>query len=463
MMLENLGNKLKNTLSKIASSMIVDEKLINELVKDIQRALLQSDVNVKLVLQLSNEIKKRAIDEKTPAAITKREHLVNIVYEELVKFLGAEASVIDISKTPTKIMLVGLFGNGKTTTAGKLAKYYQKRGKRVALISTDTWRPAAFKQLQQNGEAIGVKVFGNPKEKDPIKIYKSFEDELNKHDIIIVDTAGRDALSDELIEELDDLHKAVQADEKILVIGADVGQSAEKQARAFHDSCGVTGVIITKLEGTAKGGGALIACSVSGAPVKFVGIGEKVDDLETFNPKGFVGRLLGMGDLEALLEKAQDAISADDAEDMQKKFLKGEFSLIDLYNQMETMAKMGSFGKLMEMLPGMGQIKLPKDALKVQEGKLKKWKYIMQACTKKELEQPDLLNGSRMERVATGSGTSITEVRELRKQYNQSKKMMKMFKGNMGGANMENPKSMEKMMQKMQKGKMKGLPGMPKF
>ncbi len=456
MVLEQLGEKLKNTLSKIASSMFVDEKLINELVKDIQRALLQSDVNVRLVLEISSKIKKRALDEKSPNTLTKKEHLINIVYEELVTFLGEEAKQIDISKKPTKIMLVGLFGNGKTTTAGKLAKYYQKRGKKIALISTDTWRPAAFEQLKQAGQKIGVPVYGDPSEKDPVKIYKKFEPELLKADIIIIDTAGRDALSDDLIAELDSLHKAVQADEQLLIIGADVGQSAEKQAKAFHDTCGVTGVIITKLEGTAKGGGSLIACSVSGAPVKFVGTGEKIDDLETFNPKGFVGRLLGMGDLEALLDKAKEAFSEEDAKDMQAKFIKGEFNLIDLYNQMEAMNKMGSFGKILEMIPGMGQLKMPKDALKVQEGKLKKWKFIMQSCTKKELENPETINGSRVERIAKGSGSSISDVRELIKQHKQSQKLMKSFKG----ANLDNPKAMQKMMQKMQKGGMKGMPGL---
>ena len=448
MVLEKLGESLKESMKKIASSLFVDDKIINELVKDIQRALLQSDVNVKLVLELTTKIKKRAQEEKESGALSRKERLITIVYEELASFLGEEQKPINIDKKPTKIMLVGLFGNGKTTTAGKLAKYYQKRGKKISMISTDTWRPAAFKQLQQAGEKIGVPVYGDPKEKDPVKLYKKFEKDLNKADIIIIDTAGRDALSDELIDELNKLNKTVNADERILVIGADVGQAAEKQAKAFHETCDVTGVIITKLEGTAKGGGALIACSVSGAPVKFVGVGEKIDDLESFNPKGFVGRLLGMGDLEALLEKAQDAFNEEDAKDMQKKFLKGEFNLIDLYEQMETMSKMGSFGKLMELMPGMGQLKLPKDALKVQEAKLEKWKYIMQSCTKKELEEPDTIDISRTDRIAKGSGVAPTEVRELVKQYKKSKKMMKMFKG----MDVDNPKAMDKMMKKMQKG-----------
>ncbi|MFP4189768.1 MAG: signal recognition particle protein Srp54 [Candidatus Woesearchaeota archaeon] len=458
MVLEKLGDRLKDTIGKIRSSLFVDEKLINDLIKDIQKALLQSDVNVRLVMELTQKIKKRALEEKASGGLSSKEKLITIVYEELVVFLGEETKPINLDKKPTKIMLVGLFGNGKTTTAGKLAKHYQKRGKKIALISTDTWRPAAFKQLQQTGEKIGVPVFGDPSVEDPSEIYKKFESELDKHDIIIIDTAGRDALSDDLISELNSINETVNADERILVIGADVGQAAEKQAKAFHDSCDVTGVIITKLEGTAKGGGALIACSISGAPVKFVGVGEKIDDLETFNPKGFVGRLLGMGDIEGLLEKAQEAVSAEEAKDMQKKFLKGEFNLIDLYEQMEAMSKMGSFGKIMEMMPGMGQLKMPKDALQVQEEKLKTWKYIMQSCTKEELETPDVINSSRSERIAKGSGRTQKEVRELVKQYKQSRKLMKNFKG----MNAEDPKSMERMMKKMQKGggKMKGFPGM---
>jgi signal recognition particle subunit SRP54 len=456
MVLDKLGESLKGTLDKIKDALFVDDKLINELVKDIQRALLQSDMNVQLVLQLSNDIKTRIKEEKTPGAITKKEHLIKIVYDELVKFLGGEQEKINLQKKQTKIMLVGLFGSGKTTTSGKLAKYYRTRGHKVALISTDTWRPAAFKQLQQLGKSIDVPVFGKIGEKDPVKIYKEFEPELDKYDVVIVDTAGRDALSEELITELDKIHKAVQADEKLLVISGDIGQTAHKQAQAFHDTCGVTGIIVTKLEGTAKGGGSLAACSITGAKVKFIGVGEKVDDLEQFNPKGFVGRLLGMGDLEALLDKAKEAISEEDAKDLGKKFLSGEYNLIDLYEQMEAMKKMGSIGKIMEMIPGMGQLKLPKDALQVQEEKLKKWKFIMNSCTKYELENPEDIDSSRAERISTGSGTTVQEVRELVKQYRTSKKMLKMFKGQ----DLENA-DMNKMMRKM--GGRKGMPNMKGF
>ncbi|MEM4336893.1 MAG: signal recognition particle protein Srp54 [Candidatus Woesearchaeota archaeon] len=432
MVLEKLGESLKNTLDKISKAVFVDERLINEIVKDIQRALLQSDVNVQLVLKLSKEIKERAINEKPPSGISKKEQIITIVYEELVKFLGEKETRTEIKKKPYKIMLVGLFGNGKTTTAGKLAKYFQKRGYKVALVGLDVWRPAAYEQLFQVGERINAPVFGNPKEKNPLKILKQFENDLKKFDIIIYDTAGRDALSKELIDELNKINKAIQADERLLVIGADVGQAAEKQAKAFHEACNVNGVIITKLDGTAKGGGALAACAVTGAKVKFIGTGEKVDDFEHFDPQRFVSRILGMGDLQSLLEKVREAIPEEKAEDLSKKLLKGEFNLIDLYEQMEAMSKMGPLSKIMEMIPGFSQIKMPKEALQVQEDKLKKWRYIMDSCTKEELENPEIITGTRIERIAKGAGVTASEVRDLLKQYKQSKKLVKMMKGGKG-------------------------------
>jgi signal recognition particle subunit SRP54 len=439
MVLDKLGDSLKNTLSKISKSAFVDEKLINELVKDIQRALLQSDTNVKLVFELSKNIKERA-KEKTPPGITKREQLIKIVYEELTNFLGKEAHEIKINKKPTQIMMVGLFGSGKTTTTGKLAKFYKKRGYKIAVMQTDTWRPAAYDQLEQLAKEVGVDFFGIREEKDPVNIYLAFEKKLKDYDLVIVDTAGRDALSEDLIEELNKIHSAVQADEKLLIISADIGQAAQKQAQAFHDTCKVTGVVITKLEGTAKGGGALSACAVTNAPIKFIGVGEKVDDLEIFYPQRFVGRLIGMGDLESLLEKAKEIVTEDDAKKMQEKLMKGEFNLVDLYEQMKAVKKMGSFKKLLTMIPGMSSMNLPKEMLDVQEGKLEKWRYAMDSMTRDELEDPEVMNAERIDRISAGSGLTIAEVRELLKQYRQSKKMMKMFKGE---------KDMSKMMKRM--------------
>ncbi|MBI2549857.1 signal recognition particle protein [Candidatus Woesearchaeota archaeon] len=450
MVLDKLGESLRNTLQKVAKSIFVDDALVNELVKELQRALLQSDVNVKLVFELSQRIKDRVLKEEVPGSLTKRDYLIKVVYDELVKFLGGEESQVDTSARPTTIMLLGLFGSGKTTTAGKLARYFSKRGLRTAMVQLDVYRPAALDQLQQLGKNIGVPVFGNKNEKDPLKIYRNFESELKKFDVVIVDTAGRDALSTDLINELKSVAAAIKPKENLLVISADIGQAAEKQATAFHDACRITGVIITKLEGTAKGGGALTACAVSGAPVKFIGVGEKVEDLEKFNPKGFVGRLLGMGDIEALLEKAKEAITEEEAKDISEKFLKGEFTLLDLYEQMQAIKKMGPIAKVMEMVPGFGQLKLPKDVLEVQEAHLKKWRHAMDSMTKKELEDPEILTSGRIERIAKGAGISAGEVRDLLKQYRQSKKVVKMFKGS-------DPRKMQQMLKKM--GGMKGMEG----
>ncbi len=441
MVLDKLGESLRGTLKKIASAMFVDERLINELIKDIQRSLLQSDVNVKLVFELTKRIKEKALKEDVPT-LTKKEQLINIVYEELAQFLGGEKQEFSVdSKKPFKIMLVGLFGSGKTTCAGKLARYYSKRGKKVALVGLDVHRPAAMDQLEQLSQQAKVHCFIDRKEKDAVTIYKNIEHELEAFDLVILDTAGRDALSEDLITEISQVGKTAHADQTLLVISADIGQTAQTQAQAFHDSCSVTGVIVTKMDGTAKGGGALSACAVTNTPIIFIGVGERPDDLETFNPKGFVGRLLGMGDLEALLEKAKDAITEEDAKDLEKKLLKGEMNLLDLYQQMEAMNSMGSLGKILEMVPGMGQLKLPKDALQVQEGKLKKWKHAMNSMTRSELEDPETIDSSRMERISKGSGIPIGDIRDLLKQYRQSKKMMKMMKGS---------GSTEKLMKKLQ-------------
>ena len=432
MVLDKLSDSLRNTLQKIAKSLFVDEKLINELIKDIQRALLQSDVNVKLVFDLTEKIKKRALEEESPKGLTKKEQIINIVYGELVNFLGKEQHKIEVKQKPFRIMLVGLFGSGKTTTAGKLAKFYSKRGFKVALVGLDIHRPAAMEQIEQVGKNANVKVFSDKKSKDPTEIWKNNEHEYRNFDILIIDTAGRDALSHDLISEIEDVNKTIQPNENLLVISADIGQAAQKQAEQFHKSCGITGVIVSKMDGTAKGGGALTACSVSGAPIKFIGTGEKVDDLEQFNPQGFVGRLLGMGDLEALLEKAREVIKVEEAEDLGKRFLKGEFNLIDLYEQMEAMSKMGPLSQIVEMIPGFSQLKLPKEMLQVQEGKLKKWKIAMSSFTKEELEDPEIIDASRTERISKGSGIPANEIRELIKQYRQSKKVVKMFKGSKG-------------------------------
>src|SRR3989344_2446511 len=426
MVLDKLSDSLKESLKKLAKSIFLDDRAINEFVKEIQKALLKADVNVQLVFDLTSKIKERALKEVKEG---NREKIIKIVYEELVEFLGREKSEIKIEKKPFKIMFVGIYGSGKTTTIGKLARYYSKRGYKVATLGLDVYRPAAFEQLRQVSEEAKVKSFIF-KDKDPVKIYKKFEKELNEFDIVLIDTAGRDALSKDLIEEISLLNKEIKPDEKILVMSADIGQAAKNLSEGFHKSSGVTGIIITKLDGTAKGGGALTGAAVTGAKIKFIGLGEKLEDIEVFNPAGFVSRMLGMGDIEALLEKFEVEVSKEQAEDLGKKLLKGEFNFVDLYEQMQTMKKLGPLNKIVEMVPGFGSLNIPKEMFDVQEGKIDKWKYMMQSMSKKELEDPDILQGSsRIERIAKGAGVETNEVKELLKQYKQSKKMMKMLKG----------------------------------
>ena len=444
MVLDGLGNRLKESLRKIAGRMFVDDKAIDELVKEIQRALLNADVNVKLVFELSKRIKERAIADKRKIS-DDRARIVSIVYDELSGLLGGEKSEIVIErKKPFKIMFVGTYGNGKTTSVAKIGHYYQKRGYKVAALGLDVHRAAAPEQLRQVCEQIKIPCFIDKNEKSALRIYKKFEKEYGKFDLLLIDTAGRHDLDEELVEEIRLLNNEIQPDERLLVMNADLGQGAEKLARGFHDSCGVTGIMITKMDGSAKGGGALSGAAVSGAKIHFIGTGEKVDDIETFNAKGFVGRLLGMGDLEALLEKANEVIDEKKAGDLSKRLLEGDFTLVDLYEQMEAMNKMGPLSKVMEMIPGFGQMKLPEGMMKVQEDKLKRWKIAMQSMTKSELENPEIIDSNRLQRISKGSKVPAGEIREMIKQYRQSRKLIGMMKDG----------DPEKLMRKMQ-GKLK--------
>ncbi|MEA3229388.1 MAG: signal recognition particle receptor subunit alpha [archaeon] len=415
-------NKLKESVSKFARLGIADKDAVESLVKDLQRSLIQSDVNVKLVFRLSKNIKEKALKEDLPPGLTRREHVVDIVYKELVSFLGEKKTDPNLEKQ--KILLLGLFGSGKTTTTAKIAKFYQKHGLSVGAISCDTWRPAAYEQLKTLGKEVKIEVYGDPKEKDPVKIVKTGLKTLKDKDIIIVDSAGRSAIDGVLADELKKIDKILKADEKLLVMSGDIGQAAEKQAEEFNSLVGLTGVIVTKMDSSAKGGGALSACHAADVNVKFIGVGEKPTDLELYDPVRFVSRILGMGDLETLLEKAKEAVNPDKALDI----MKGNFDLNSFCEQIESTKKMGSFSKIMEMIPGMGNVKLPKEMLDVQEEKMVKWRFMLDSMTQKEKSDPDIFNKSRYDRVAKGSGTSPEEARELLKYYNQTKKMMKKFK-----------------------------------
>jgi len=427
MALEKLGKALNSALRKLARSRTVDEATIKEVVRDIQRALIQADVNVRLVLQLTKTIEKRALEEEPPAGASKKEHIIQIVYEELTKFLGKEAKPLEIKEKPTILLTVGIQGSGKTTSVAKLARHLQKRGYKVGLVCSDTWRPGAYYQLKQLVEPLGIEVFGDPEEKDAVKLAREgVEYFKNKGvDVIIVDSAGRHKEESSLIEEMKQISEAIKPHEVILVIDGTIGQQAYNQALAFKEATPIGSIIVTKLDGSAKGGGALSAVAATGAPIKFIGVGERIDDLEAFDPKRFVSRLLGMGDIEGLLEKLEELQKQQEfrEEDMEK-FLKGKFNLKDMYAQLEAMQNMGPLKQILQMIPGLGY-SLPDDAVKVGEEKLRRYRVIMDSMTDEELENPEIINYSRVKRIARGSGTSTAEVKELLAQYNQMKKMFK--------------------------------------
>ena len=441
MVLDSLGSALRATLRKIAGASHISPELIKELVRDIQRALLQADVNVKLALDLSKRIESRALEEKAPGGMTAREHVVRIVHSEMVGALGTPR---DLKPSAQKIMLVGLYGQGKTTTAGKLAKWFQLKGLSVGMAGVDVHRPAAFEQLSQLAAQLNVPVAGDGS--DAVAAAKAGLAELGELEVQIFDTAGRHALDTDLIDEMKAVAKAIQPDEILLVLDATVGQQAGPQAAAFHEAVGVTGVVLTKLDGSAKGGGALSAVAETQAPVMFVGTGEMLDALERLEPDRFISRLLGMGDLQSLLERAEEVMDTDKAEETAKRLLSGKFSLVEMREQMEALAQMGPLGKVMEMIPGMAGMMKGNQAEATQE-KLERFKVLMNSMTQQEMENPKLIKRSRLQRIAAGAGADVQEVRELLAYYNKSRKMM----SSLGG----NRRMQKQLMRQMERGELK--------
>lgn len=419
--LKEMGKSIRELMARILTQTTVDRESVEALIKGLQRILLQSDVDVKLVFQLSENIRERALKQKPLEGLTLREHVTKIIYEEIVKLLGEKEEKLVGKK---RIMLVGLFGSGKTTTTAKLGKYLQKQGLKVGMIAADYHRPAAPEQLKQLGDHLKIPVYYSDK-KDPYDALKSGISKFHNLDTILIDTAGRDALDNELARELKEMYKIVKPDEVLLVIPADIGRVAGKQAEEFHKLANITGIIITKTDGTAKGGGALSACSATAAKVKFIGTGEKLEDLEPYDPVSFVSRLLGMGDLKGLIEKAKELeIKPEDAE----KLLSGKFSLQDFYDQISGMQKMGPLDQILDMIPGLGHM-VPENLVEVQKEKLKKYKFIMDSMSKKEKQGEVDITASRIKRIAKGSGTSEGEVKELLKQYKQSQKLIRKIGG----------------------------------
>ena len=426
-MLDKLSNVLKLGIKKITNAIFVDKKLIDDIIKDIQRALIEADVNVELVFALSQKIRKLAIDE-TIKGVDKKEQLVKLIHDEIQNILGGEKQELKLQKKTT-ILFLGLYGSGKTTTIAKLGFYYAKRGRKVALLGLDTQRPAAMDQLEQMAAKAKIPAFIDKQEKDPLKIIKKYEKDLEDYDLVVVDTAGRDGLNKELIKEIKDIEKRINPTHRILVMPADIGQAAKTQAAEFQKALSIDGVIITRMDGSAKAGGALTACAETKAPVFFIGVGEKIHEIETFDPSSFISRLLGMGDLQALIEKVHSATTEKQQQRIEESLKEGKLSLLDLYSQLESMNQLGSMDKLLGMIPGMGNAaaKVPKAQLEKQEQKMQHWKNAIHSMTQEEIENPELFEKqtSRIARIAKGSGTTTSEIRELLKQYKLVNEMLR--------------------------------------
>ena len=442
-MLDNLRTGLRSAIKKIVRASDINEDLINSLCKDVQRALLQSDVNVKLVLEITNRIRERAINEEPVKGLTRKDHIITILYGELATLLGYSGQTIkniDKSQNPEEriinfepgrqstVLMLGIQGNGKTTVTAKVARWLLRHGYSVGVIGADTWRPGALTQLRMNCSRINVEVYGDETNTNAIDIVKKGlkHFKIQNIDVIIIDTAGRHKEESSLLEEMREMRNEIHPDLVLLVIDGTIGQQAFNQAKAFHEAAVVGGIIVTKLDGTAKGGGVLSASAVTGAKVMFVGTGERIDDLEVFSPTSFVGRILGMGDIKAILEMARGLeLQAD--ENQARRLLSGKMTIEDFYAQMENVGRMG-IRNVIDNLPGMsGMVK--EDQLDALEVKMEKWRFIIQSMTKDEKKNPEIVNESRRKRIARGSGLTEHEVKELVKQYNNSKTLMKQTKG----------------------------------
>ncbi|HUU48808.1 MAG: signal recognition particle protein [Nitrosopumilus sp.] len=428
-MLDNLKDSLRGAIQKIVKSSGIDEELIKELSKDVQRALLQSDVNVRLVLEITKNLEERSLNETPPPGLSRKDHIVKILYDELSKLLGNETEFNLQPGKQNKIILLGIQGSGKTTVASKLAKFLTKQGYSVGVIGADTYRPGALVQLRTMCEKSNVEVYGEENNKDSPDIVKNGLKHFEKLplDVILIDTAGRHKEERDLLDEMERINKVTDPDLALLVIDGTIGQQCFSQAEAFHKTLAVGGIIVTKLDSSAKGGGAIAASAATGAQIMYIGTGERIDDLEKFSPTRFVGRLLGMGDIQAVLDLA--ARLENEGDDVRlKRISSGKMNMEDFFYQLEEVTKVGSFRGFLDNMPGLsGMVK--DDQLDQMEGKVSKWRFIIQSMTKDEKADPDLLNSSRVKRIARGSGWTEHDVKELVKNYKNSKNMMKASKG----------------------------------
>ena len=450
MIFEGLSEKLQNAFGKLRSKGKLTEEDVKLAMREVKMALLEADVNFQVVKDFIKVVQERCIGEDVMKSLTPGQMVVKIVNEELTALMGDVQSKISFSsKSPTVIMMVGLQGAGKTTTSGKLAGYLKGQGKNPLLVAGDVYRPAAIKQLQVVGEKLDIEVFTLGDKVSPVDIAKAALEHANKNknDLVIIDTAGRLHVDEVLMQELKDIKSVARPQEILLVVDAMTGQDAVNVAESFDTALGIDGVVLTKMDGDTRGGAALSIRAVTKKPIKFVGMGEKLDNIEPFYPDRMASRILGMGDVLTLIEKAQSSLDMEKAKELEAKMRKNEMDFEDFLNQLEQIQKIGSIDKIMDMIPGMGGMKAQMGDMEKGKKELKKTKAIIQSMTVKERRNPSILNASRKKRIARGSATTVADVNRLIKQFNEMKKMMKMFQsGNMMG--------------KMKKG---GFPKLPKL
>ncbi|UCD47873.1 MAG: signal recognition particle protein [Deltaproteobacteria bacterium] len=429
-MFENLSEKFQGVLKKMRGHGRISEGNIEEALREVRLALLEADVNYKVVKEFTAAVKERALGAEVLSSLSPDQHFIKIVHDELAKMMGGEGQDLDLARRPpVPVMLVGLQGSGKTTSCGKLALHLQKRKRRPFLVPADVYRPAAIEQLKVLGARIGVPVFDSDPSADPVEICRQAvrQADLSGLDTVLLDTAGRLHVDEELMEELRRIREAVEPGEILLVADAMTGQDAVNVARAFHEKVGLTGVLLTKMDGDARGGAALSIRAVTGAPVKFVGVGEKHDALEAFYPDRMASRILGMGDILTLAEKAQETVDTKKAEELERKIRRSEFTLEDFRDQLISIRKMGSIEDLLGMIPGMGGKMKELKAAAPDEKELARVVAIIDSMTREERGNAKILNGSRRKRIAEGSGTTVQDVNRLLKNFQQAEGMLRRF------------------------------------
>ncbi|WP_294729270.1 signal recognition particle protein [Fusobacterium nucleatum] len=425
-MLENLGNRFQDIFKKIRGHGRLSESNIKDALREVKMSLLEADVNYKVVKDFTNKISEKAIGTEVIRGVNPAQQFIKLVNDELIELLGGTSSKLTKGlRNPTIIMLAGLQGAGKTTFAAKLAKFLKKQNQKLLLVGVDVYRPAAMKQLQVLGQQIGVDVYSEENSKDVVGIATRAVEKAKEINAtyMIVDTAGRLHIDETLMEELKELKRAIKPQEILLVVDAMIGQDAVNLAESFNNALSVDGVILTKLDGDTRGGAALSIKAVVGKPIKFIGVGEKLNDIEIFHPDRLVSRILGMGDVVSLVEKAQEVIDENEAKSLEEKIKSQKFDLNDFLKQLQTIKKLGSLGGILKLIPGMPKI----DDLAPAEKEMKKVEAIIQSMTKEERKKPDILKANRKIRIAKGSGTDVSDVNKLLKQFEQMKSMMKML------------------------------------